>query len=86
VILQEKKILEEFFTDKETLDLEKFQNLGIIKNELKLENQQLQIFEETIAGFRNLKSWSKEDIVELFHIMIPNFGHKEKGKYLDSKM
>jgi len=68
------------------LDLEKFQNLGIIKNELKLENQQLQIFEETIAGFRNLKSWSKEDIVELFHIMIPNFGHKEKGKYLDSKM
>jgi hypothetical protein len=53
---------------------------------LKLENQQLQIFEETIAGFRNLKSWSKEDIVELFHIMIPDFGHKEKGKYLDSKM
>jgi FlaA1/EpsC-like NDP-sugar epimerase len=80
------KDFEEFFTDKETLDLEKFQNLGIIKNELKLENQQLQIFEETIAGFRNLKSWSKEDIVELFHIMIPNFGHKEKGKYLDSKM
>lgn len=80
------KDFEEFFTDKETLDLEKFQNLGIIKNDLKLENQQLQIFEETIAGFRNLKSWSKEDIVELFHIMIPNFGHKEKGKYLDSKM
>jgi FlaA1/EpsC-like NDP-sugar epimerase len=80
------KDFEEFFTDKETLDLEKFQNLGIIKNELKLENQQLQIFEETIAGFRNLKSWSKEDIVELFHIMIPDFGHKEKGKYLDSKM
>jgi len=80
------KDFEEFFTDKETLDLEKFQNLGIIKDELKLENQQLQIFEETIAGFRNLKSWSKEDIVELFHIMIPDFGHKEKGKYLDSKM
>lgn len=31
------------------------------------------------------KKWSKEEIVALFHDMIPNFGHKETGKYLDSK-
>lgn len=80
------KDFEEFFTDKEILDLERFQNLGIIKNELKLENAQLQLFEETIAGLRNAKKWSKEEIVTLFHKMIPNFGHKETGKYLDSKM
>jgi FlaA1/EpsC-like NDP-sugar epimerase len=80
------KDFEEFFTDKEILDLERFQNLGIIKNELKLENAQLQLFEETITGLRNAKKWSKEEIVTLFHKMIPNFGHKETGKYLDSKM
>ncbi|MHB1196523.1 MAG: UDP-N-acetylglucosamine 4,6-dehydratase [Lutibacter sp.] len=80
------KDFEEFFTDREILDLERFQNLGIIKNELKLENSQLQLFEETIAGLRNSKSWTKEEIVALFHKMIPNFGHKETGKYLDSKM
>ena len=29
---------------------------------------------------------SKEEIVDLFFTMIPDFGHKETGKYLDSKM
>jgi len=80
------KDFEEFFTDKEILDLERFQNLGIIKNELKLENEQLQFFEERIANFRISKNWTKEEIVTLFHKMIPDFGHKEIGKYLDSKM
>ena len=32
------------------------------------------------------EQWSKYEIVALFHNMIPNFGHKETGKYLDSKM
>lgn len=80
------KDFEEFFTDKEVLDLERFQNLGVIKNELKLDNVQLQLFEETIAGFRSSKNWTKEEIVTLFHKMIPDFGHRETGKYLDSKM
>jgi FlaA1/EpsC-like NDP-sugar epimerase len=80
------KDFEEFFTDTEILDLERFQNLGIIKNELKLENGQLQFFEERIANFRASKNWTKEEIVALFHKMIPDFGHKETGKYLDSKM
>jgi len=80
------KGFEEFFTDSETLDLNKFQNLGIIKNDLKLENEQLELFENQISEFRNSKNWSKEEIVTLFHKMIPDFGHKETGKYLDSKM
>ncbi|WP_026838088.1 UDP-N-acetylglucosamine 4,6-dehydratase [Gillisia sp. JM1] len=80
------KDFEEFFTDKEILDLEKFQNLGIIKNELKLENEQLQLFEEQIAEFRTSRSWNKNEIIALFHKMIPDFGHKETGKYLDAKM
>jgi FlaA1/EpsC-like NDP-sugar epimerase len=80
------KDFEEFFTDKEILDLNRFQNLGVIKNELKLVNAQLQFFEERIAGFRTSKNWTKEEIVALFHKMIPDFGHKETGKYLDSKM
>jgi len=80
------KDFEEFFTDTEILDLERFQNLGIIKNELKFDNAQLQFFEERIANFRTSKNWTKEEIVALFHKMIPDFGHKETGKYLDSKM
>lgn len=80
------KDFEEFFTDKETLDMERFENLGVIKNEPLYQHELLSLFEATIAKFKQEKSWSKEHIVELFHKMIPDFGHKETGKYLDSKM
>lgn len=80
------KDFEEFFTDQETLDLERFYNLGVIKNELNIEGHKLNLFEKTIDTLRNAGQWSKSDIVDLFHKMIPDFGHKETGKYLDSKM
>jgi hypothetical protein len=35
---------------------------------------------------RTSKKWNKEEIVALFHHMIPNFGHVEANKFLDSKM
>ena len=80
------KNFEEFFTDKEILDLDKFINLGIIKNPLNIEVDKIQYFEENIVLMKNKKSWSKSQIVSLFNKMIPNFNHKEKGKYLDTKM
>lgn len=80
------KDFEEFFTDKEVLDTTRFENLGIIKNELLVEDQKLSIFTEKINEMKVSKSWKKEEIVNLFNYMIPNFNHKETGKYLDSKM
>lgn len=80
------KDFEEFFTDKEILDLEKFNNLGIIKNPLEIEESKLLKFENAIKNLRNAQEWTKSDILDLFHMMIPDFGHKETGKYLDSKM
>jgi FlaA1/EpsC-like NDP-sugar epimerase len=80
------KDFEEFFTKDETLDLRRFDGLGIIKNELKVESDKLNHFENEIHSARESGKWTKEQIVELFHKMIPNFGHEEKGKYLDSKM
>ena len=80
------KDFEEFFTDKETLDMARFENLGVIKNEPVYQKELLALFEQEIATYKKEKSWTKEHIVELFHKMIPDFGHKETGKYLDSKM
>ena len=80
------KDFEEFFTENETLDLQKFKNLGIIKNDLHIEYDKLRQFEEKIRETRMHKILSKELIVDLFNYMIPNFSHKETGKYLDSKM
>lgn len=80
------KDFEEFFTDKETLDMQRFINLGVIKNEPLYDETKLALFEQTIAQMKQNKQWTKQQIVELFHQMIPDFGHKETGKYLDGKM
>ena len=80
------KDFEEFFTDNETLDMETFHNLGIIKNDILFDDALLTSFEATIKDFKSSLSWKKEDIVKQFFKMIPDFGHKETGKYLDGKM
>lgn len=80
------KDFEEFFTDCETLDMERFENLGVIKNEAIYDEEKLNNFEKTIKDYIENLSWTKEDIVEEFFTMIPDFGHKETGKYLDGKM
>ncbi len=80
------KDFEEFFTDKETLDMERFENLGVIKNEARFNEALLNEFEQTINALKDKKAWTKEQIVDLFFKMIPDFGHKETGKYLDGKM
>jgi UDP-N-acetylglucosamine 4,6-dehydratase len=80
------KDFEEFFTDKETLDLERFFNIGIIKNKGCFDDAKLQHFSAEIAKLKSNKAWTKEDLVHLFYFMIPDFGHKETGKYLDDKM
>lgn len=80
------KDFEEFFTDKEALDMERFENLGIIKNAPEYNAELLALFEETISQLKQQKAWTKSQIVDLFFKMIPDFGHKETGKYLDSKM
>jgi FlaA1/EpsC-like NDP-sugar epimerase len=80
------KDFEEFFTDKETLDMDRFENLGIIKNEAIFDEELLNEFRDKIESMKKNQEWTKEQIVELFFKMIPDFGHKETGKYLDAKM
>jgi len=80
------KDFEEFFTKNEVLDMDKFQNLGIIKNIANFDKNLLNSFENRIRELKDNLSWKKEDIVEEFFKLIPDFGHKETGKYLDGKM
>ena len=80
------KDFEEFYTDQEVLDMDRFNNLGIIKNEAAYDEALLDEFEERISLMKKNLAWSKDDLVQMFFRMIPGFGHKETGKYLDSKM
>ena len=80
------KDFEEFFTEREKLDMDRFSNLGVIKNSAIYNSFQLDYFLETIAGIRANKSWHKGQVVDLFNEIIPDFDHKETGKYLDGRM
>jgi FlaA1/EpsC-like NDP-sugar epimerase len=80
------KDFEEFYTQDEILDTKRFKNIGIIKNEQKANNERISFFTSEINKLKKSGVWSKQDIVQIFFQMIPDFGHKETGKYLDAKM
>jgi FlaA1/EpsC-like NDP-sugar epimerase len=80
------KDFEEFFTENENIDMNRFENLGIVKNEPLYNEEDLEKFTNTINSMQANKNWVKNEIVDLFNELIPNFNHKETGKYLDSKM
>jgi hypothetical protein len=80
------KDFEEFFTQNEILNLDRYPHLGVIKNAPVFDQQSLEYFLSKIDELKSSKGWSKEDLVALFDEMIPGFDHKEVGKYLDGKM
>jgi hypothetical protein len=66
--------------------MDRFKHIGIVKSKLGYEESLLEEFETKIYKMRKMGSWLREDLVNLFQRMIPNFRHLEKGKFLDSKM
>lgn len=80
------KDFEEFFTDNEILDMNQFKNLGVIKSEANFSSDMLDNFLKVIHELRAQTVWEKAPIVDLFNKMIPDFDHKETGKYLDGRM
>lgn len=80
------KDFEEFFTSAEDLDMNRFDGVGIIRNEAVFVSADLDQFADAILDMRSRGSWTKKDIVECFFRIIPDFDHKETGKYLDQRM
>jgi FlaA1/EpsC-like NDP-sugar epimerase len=80
------KDFEEFYTEREALDLDRFTSIGVIKNEPVFDPAKLTLFLSRINELKARGLWTREELVALFHAMIPEFGHKEMGKFLDEKM
>lgn len=80
------KDFEEFFTDKENLDMKRFETVGVIKNQLDFDAAKLDDFLDGIEALREKGTWTKDDIVKLYFGLLPDFAHKETGKYLDQRM
>ena len=80
------KAFEEFFTDTESVDVNRFNSLGIITEKLIPDKENIRIlFKELSLAFEK-DSVDKSEIVSIIKKYLPNFEHIETGKSLDSKM
>ena len=80
------KDFEEFFTENEDLNMDRFDTVGVIKNQPDFDEAKLDEFMDGIEALREKGTWTKHDIVKLYFGLLPEFAHKETGKYLDQRM
>jgi len=80
------KPYEEFFTVKETLNLDLFSNLGVIKNSGKHDQKEIVAILDRLHSMFNSGDVTKETIINILSKYLPDFHHIEKGKGLDSHM
>ena len=80
------KDFEEFYTDKETLNMNKFENLGVIKNRPEYDDKHLNNFEDEINKLKHTSNWNKKLIINEFFKLLPGFTYVDKEKYLNGKM
>ena len=79
------KPFEEFVTETETADLNRFASLGVITGKpVPDRNRTERLFRDLNAAFSG--GTTKEEIVRIMQDYLPNFRHIETGKSLDSKM
>lgn len=80
------KAYEEFYTDSETVDLDRLQALGVVTGKQIPDVSRIEtLFEKLHAVFAQ-EDTTKEEVVEIMADYLPNFEHIETGKSLDSKM
>ena len=80
------KDFEEFYTDREDLEMARFETIGVIRNPPHFDAGRLDHFLACIKDLRASRTWTRADLTALFHDMLDNFEHKETGRFLDSRM
>ncbi len=80
------KPFEEFYTDREVIDNDRFINLGVIRNSLKRDFREIDHIFNRLRQLFDGSNVTKGEIVEILKSWLPDFNHIEKGKGLDSKM
>lgn len=80
------KPFEEFVTETETADYDRFSSLGVITGkEIPDKNKVEKLFVDLSTAFSKNET-TKEEVVSIMKAYLPNFEHIETGKSLDSKM
>lgn len=80
------KPYEEFFTDEEIVDMDRFQSLGVITEKNLPNKESVEILFSDLNRAFDREDVRKREIVEIIEGYLPNFAHIETGKSLDGKM
>ncbi len=80
------KPFEEFHTEREIVDLDRFEAIGVVKNSVLNNDKELGAFLNKVQALRQSGHWTKNDIMGPLRALLPDFNHKETHKYLDSRM
>ncbi len=80
------KDFEEFYVEGEQVDWERFAAVGVVENAASCDPERLQDFLSEARSLIQRGRWSRAEILELLHSVLPQFAHRETGKYLDDKM
>lgn len=80
------KQYEEFYTDTESVDMDRLSALGVVTGKTVPDKGKIEkLYNDLISAFES-SDVTKEDIVKIMQAYLPNFEHIETGKSLDSKM
>lgn len=80
------KMYEEFFTDEESVDQNRFSSLGVVTDKALPSKDKLETLITSLDNAFEDPDLEKERIVTLLEDYLGNFEHIETGKSLDSKM
>lgn len=80
------KAYEEFYTDSETVDLDRLQALGVVTGKQIPDVSRIETLFDKLRTVFAKKNTTKEEVVAIMADYLPNFEHIETGKSLDSKM
>lgn len=80
------KAYEEFYTDQESVDLNRLNALGVITDKTIPSKEKIAVLFDELTSVFEKEETTKEEVVSIMKAYLPNFEHIETGKSLDSKM
>jgi len=80
------KDYEEFYSDDDVLNLDRFQGFGVVRGPELAEEKSLATFFENVQGLLDRDQWTRNDLLEILQTTVADFAHKETNKFLDNRM
>jgi FlaA1/EpsC-like NDP-sugar epimerase len=80
------KAYEEFYTESESVDLDRLKSLGVVTEKVIPARDKIEILFNRLYEVFEREETTKEEVISIMKSYLPNFEHIETGKSLDSKM